>query len=132
MSAEIPNSQGHVVDRAEANMWDIVMVRYLTLWRRRNWNRSCHTIIKRRLERACKTHISRDSVWAIMYKWYAKATRKGARQMSYRQSDGRIVPMKARSPKGISAGGKSRKGNIPHSPAMRNKLKRETLATHRR
>ena len=35
-------------------------------------------------------------------------TRKGERQTGHRQSDGRIVPMKARSPKGISAGGKSR------------------------
>ena len=132
MSAEIPNPQGDAVVRAEANMWVYRYGEISHTVAASDWNRSCHTIIKRRLERACKTHISQYSVWAIMYKWYAKATRKGARQMSYRQSDGRIVPMKARSPKGISAGGKSRKGNIPHSPAMRNKLKRETLATHRR
>ena len=66
-----------------------------------------------------------------MHTWYAEATRKGVRQTAYRKSDGRIVPMKVRSPKGISTGGKSRTGKIPPSPAIWNKLKGETLATHR-
>ena len=57
-----------------------------------------------------------------MYKWYAKASRKRARQMVCRQSDGRIVPMMARSPLGIIAGGKSRTWRFPLSTAIRNKL----------
>lgn len=68
MSAEIPNSQGHAVDWAEANMWVYRYGEISHTVAASDWNRSCHTIIKRRLERACKTHISRDSVWAIMYK----------------------------------------------------------------
>ena len=66
-----------------------------------------------------------------MHKWYAKTTEKEGRQTTYRQSDGRIVLMKAGNPKGITAGGKSRKRSVPHSSAIRNKLKRETLATRR-
>ena len=45
-----------------------------------------------------------------MHKWYAKASRKRVRQMVGRQSDGRIVPLKSGSPKGITDGGKSRGG----------------------
>ena len=35
-----------------------------------------------------------DSVWGVMYKGMPKQL-NGARQMACRQSDGRIVPMKA-------------------------------------
>ena len=42
-------------------------------------------------------HISpTECVGAVMYTWYVHATGKGAEQMTYRQSDGRIVPVKAR------------------------------------
>lgn len=51
--------------------------------------------------------ISAPCIGNIMYKWYAKETKKGARQMAYRQSDDCIVPIKLQNPKGISSGGKA-------------------------
>ena len=69
---------------------------------------------------------------AIMYTWYAEASGKRAWQMACRQSDGRIVPVMARSPLGIIAGGKLRTWRFPLSTAIQNKLKGETLATLRR
>ena len=51
--------------------------------------------------------ISAPCIGNIMYKCYAKETKKGARQMAYRQSDDCIVPMKLQNPKGISSGGKA-------------------------
>lgn len=47
--------------------------------------------------------------------------------MSYRQSDGRIVPVKA----GNAAGGKSREDCIPRSPAIQSNIFEETLSIHR-
>ena len=64
-----------------------------------------------------------------MNKWYAESTKKkGVRQMAYRQSDGRIVPMKAGNPKGITAGGKSRTGRIPHSPSHAEQTQRGNIS----
>ena len=67
-----------------------------------------------------------------MYKWYAKVSKKRARQMVYRQSDGRVVPMKSGSPRRYNRWREVENVGNPLSTAMRNKLKGETLATLRR
>ena len=110
MSTEILNLEGDAVTRAEANMCVIVLVRIRTLRRCRIDPFMLHNYSASNGESLFAPYQLRLVCGAIMYKWYAKVTRKETRQTACRQSDGRIVPLKMRNPLGISIGGKSRMG----------------------
>ena len=81
MSTEILNLEGDAVTRAEANMCVIVLVRIRTLRRCREDPFMLHNYSASNGESLFAPYQLRLVCGAIMYKWYAKVTRKrGKRQ----------------------------------------------------